>query len=555
MTPDRRAVERELTAPRADFEVVVEEVLGRPVKAYRLRHRRLGQILDRGSDRAGVHVVHGDHRLDFGHVVAMSRAVATGLYRAGLHPGDRVAVLAANNPEWISTFWGTVTVGGVLVGLNGWWSADEAIYGLRDCGARVLVVDEPRYERIKNGLAGCEALEQVYVIGTDSYAELVACPPEGAPEVTVDEDDPAVILYTSGTTGRPRGAVHTHRGVIANSQNIRFSAAVGARLAGQAAPAAPTALVTVPFFHVSGCHAGFVAAMDRGSTVVLPTGRFDPEQVLALIEAHRVTQWSTVPTMVQRVVDHMPSRGYDLSSLAAVGYGGAPSGAELQRRARTVFPGLRGLHIGYGLTETCGAVTINSGAELERAPEAAGRALPIVEVRIDPGERPAGGPGEVQVRGSQLMAGYWPLGSESPITDDGWLSTGDIGYVDAEGLLRLTDRAKDVIIRGGENVYCAEIENRLADHPAITEAAVIGIPHPSLGEEVGAVVLLRPGSEVGPGEVRDWVGAALAHFKVPSALWISDRPLPRNAAGKLIKAQIKQSFLTTDSAAQDAGQL
>jgi long-chain acyl-CoA synthetase len=349
--------------------------------------------------------------------------------------------------------------------------------------------------------------------------------------------------------------VHTHRGVIANAQNTRFNAAVAARMTGQPSPP-PTSLITVPFFHVSGCHAGIVAAMDRGSTAVLPVGRFDPEEVLRLIEDERVTQWNAVPTMVQRVVDHRPSRPYDVSSLAAIGYGGSPSGAELQRRARITFPALRGLHIGYGLTETCGAVTINTGADLDRAPQAAGRALPIVELCIGAPPHPPGESGEVQIRSSQTMAGYWPLGSESPISTDGWLSTGDIGHLD-EDVLHLTDRAKDIIIRGGENVYCAEIENRLADHQAIAEAAVIGVPHPSLGEEVGAVVLPRPGMHITGDEIREWVGSALAHFKVPSTVWFTDSPLPRNPAGKLVKAELRRTLLTeaADSAGQRTGQL
>jgi long-chain acyl-CoA synthetase len=549
----RESLVAELTAPGGVFEVGTEPVRGRAARAYVRRRRSLPELLRAGVAAGGdrVHVVYGSSRLTFADVFASSGAVAAGLSAEGLRPGDRVAVLAANSPEWIVTFWATVRAGGVLAGLNGWWSADEVVHALRDCGARFLVADPERHARVADRLGECPALEAVYVVG-ESFARLSLGAAE-VPDPPVAEDDPAVILYTSGTTGRSRGAVHSHRGLLANCQNMRFNAAL-ASPPGVAPMPSPIALVTVPFFHVSGCHAGFVAGMDRGSTVVLTSGRFDPEQVLELIERERVTQWSTVPAMVARVLDHVPSREYDVSSLASIGYGGAPSGEGLQRRVRERFPGLRGLHIGYGLTETCGSVTINSGAELAAAPQAAGRALPIVELTA--GE--PGSPAEVRVRGSQLMLGYWPLGGsagsaaadqpidvDQPIDADGWLATGDIGYLDAGGVLHLTDRAKDIVIRGGENVYCAEIENRLADHPGIAEAAVVGVPDPTLGELVAAVVVPRPGAPAPTAdEVRDWVGAALARFKVPERVLITERPLPRNAAGKLVKSEIRAGLAT-----------
>lgn len=543
MIPDRRRIEEELTGPGAAFEVERVLVGGCPALAYRQRPRSLRELIAPAAGRDGTHLIHGIRRYSFRDVFRQANAVSRSLRAAGVGPGDRVAVLSANNPEWVSTFWGTVDIGAILVGLNGWWSAEEAAYGLHDCGAKVLVADRPRYERVRHLLSGCPGVDHVYLIGecrtgdgaVRPFEDLVAEPGEELPDVPLEEDEPAVILYTSGTTARPKGAVHSHRAVLGNAMNIRFNATAGARAAGLDTPPPPTALVSVPFFHVSGCHAGFVSAMDRGSTVVIPEGRFDPERILALIETERVTQWSTVPTMVQRVVDHRPSRSYDLSSLAALAYGGAPSGEALQRRARGAFAGLRGMHTGYGLTETCGAVAVNGGAELDAYPLAAGRALPIAELRTDVS-------GEVLVRTSQLMTGYWPPGSPSPITSDGWLRTGDIGHLDADGRLFLTDRAKDIIIRGGENVHCSEIENRLVEHPTVAEAAVVGMPHPTLGEEVHAVVCTRPGAAADPEELRTWVAGALAHFKVPVHVQVSVEPLPRNAAGKLLKNRIRQSM-------------
>jgi long-chain acyl-CoA synthetase len=260
---------------------------------------------------------------------------------------------------------------------------------------------------------------------------------------------------------------------------------------------------------------------------------------MSLIEAERVTTWVTVPTMIWRVVEHPARRRFDLSSVITVAYGGSPAATELQRRIRETFPNLRSQGNAYGLTETSSAATYNAGPELARRPDSVGRPFPIIDVRVvdeQLREVPCGQVGEVLVQGPTLMPGYWndPSGTREAVTD-GWLRTGDLGYLDEEGYLYLTDRAKDLIIRGGENVYCVEIENRLCEHPAIVEAAVIGVPHPTLGEEVKAVVRVEPGSHPSAAEVRDWVSATLADFKVPAHVAFTEEPLPRNASGKLLK--------------------
>jgi long-chain acyl-CoA synthetase len=488
-----------------------------------------------------------------------------------------VAVAAANCPEWCQTFWSAVPSGAVLVGLNGWWKADELLYGLADSGARVLVVDRARYERIEGRLGDCLELRVAYVI--DAEPEDLASPGGtvalrharelfgGEPStslpdiVEIDEDDPAVIFYTSGTTGRPKGAVSSHRGMIANLQDTFYLAVASALLdagsggggsvlggqdGGQSA-----SLLTSPLFHVSGCHSNLVVSFAAGMRLVIPPGRFDPEVAMRTIERERVAVWAAVPTMVWRVVDD-PRRGdFDLSSVVSVAYGGSPSAGELQRKVRETFPNVRSIANAYGLTETSSVATIIGGPDALERPDSVGRPLPIVEAKIvspecataDIGEDaglPTGEVGEVCIKGPILMREYWNKPRETAeVMARGWLRTGDLGRVDVEGFLYITDRAKDMIIRGGENVYCVEIENRLVEEPRIAEAAIVGVPHRILGEEVKAIVRLEPGATMTPEDVRRFVAEALADFKVPAYVEFVDDPLPRNPSGKVLKQVLR----------------
>jgi len=558
--PTSAEVRAQLTGPGGMFEVTTETVLGREMEVYKDRMPSLRSVAEvglmRGDDQT--FLVYGDRTYGFATFVQTANGVAHALReRFGVAKGDRVAVLSQNNPEWCLSFWATVSQGAILVGLNGWWTADEIEYGLQDSGAKVLVADRKRFERIAGSLDEVPALEHVFLVDCSpadlglqddprvhSFAELTTSPTGEFVEEEIAEDDPAVIFYTSGTTGRPKGAVSTHRSMIANLQNTLFNAVAGSMSGGGALPdpgnGQNVSLFTSPLFHVSGCHSTLVVGLLAGLKLVMPTGRFTPEAALELIQEHEVTVWATVPTMVWRVCEHPDRHDYDTSSVRSVAFGGSPSADELQRMVRETFPNVTSTSNAYGLTETSSVATVISGQEAIEKPTSVGPPVPTVKVKvIDPSgaEVPPGETGEVCIAGPILMAGYWnkPEATAEAIDEDGWLHTGDLGHVDGEGFVYITDRKKDMIIRGGENIYCVEIEQRLVTHPDIADAAIIGVPHPELGEEVKAVVQLEDGATLSEADVKQWVADALAAFKVPTYVDLTFDQLPRNASGKLLK--------------------
>ncbi|MEY2421574.1 MAG: steroid-24-oyl-CoA synthetase [Acidimicrobiaceae bacterium] len=552
--PTAAEVKAQLTGPGGPFEIVTEDVRGRPMQVYKDRMTALRQICDIGAARGDqTFIVYGAREVSFREFVSLSNSVSPGLQKFGVGHGDRVAVLSQNNPEWCLSFWGTVNIGAVLVGLNGWWTTDEVVYGLQDSGARVLVADAKRFERIADHLDECPDLEHVFLIDADPsdfgddrrlhrFDELTTAPSDTPPDVPIDEDDYAVIFYTSGTTGRPKGAISTHRSMISNLQNTIYNGVAGAMTGGGAIPQGPTqtvALFTSPLFHVSGCHSTLVVGLLAGLKLIMIEGRFEPQKALELIQDNEVTLWATVPTMVWRVCEDPARHDYDTSSVVSVAFGGSPSADELQRKVHETFPNVRSTTNAYGLTESSSVATAIGGQDAIDKPNSVGPPVPTLElmIRDDKGnEVPTGQAGEVTMYGPLIMAGYWNKPEATAETvRDGWLYTGDIGYVDADGFLFITDRKKDMIIRGGENIYCVEIENRLVEHPAIADAAVFGVPHPELGEEVKAVVQVEPGETITEDEVRAWVRETLANFKVPAYVDITKDKLPRNASGKLLK--------------------
>jgi len=551
-----------LTGPGGPFETHSETIDGVEMTTFAQRFGDLRQVAQFAALAHGdkEFIVYGDRRITFAEFFAQADAMSAALTAAGVAKGDRVAVLSQNNPEWCLAFWATVNIGAVLVGLNGWWTTDEILYGLDDSGAKVLVVDAKRFARIAAEIDGIDTLEHVYLIDVDpadsgstsgkvhAFSDLLATE-AATPTVEIGEEDHAVIFYTSGTTGRPKGAISTHRSMIANLQNTVFlitatTAIINEKAAeaGGTAPDTPTqpvALFTSPLFHVSGCHSTLVVGSLGGLKLVMIEGKFTPEGALRLIQDERVTTWSTVPTMIWRTCEHPDRHEYDTSTVTAVAFGGSPSADELQRRIRETFPNVKGTSNAYGLTETSSVATVLHGDAALTKADSVGLPVPTVRIAISDGRgglAPTGATGEVLIGGPVLMAGYWnkPEATAKAI-QDGWLYTGDVGHIDDDGYLFITDRAKDMIIRGGENIYCVEIENCLVEHDAIADAAIVGVPHEGLGEEVKAFVELAPGATLTADEVQAWVAKHLAPFKVPTYVEFTDDKLPRNASGKLLK--------------------
>jgi len=546
-----RRVEEQLLGPGGIFEIVEEEVMGERMQVVKNRARSLREYLvasaGNGEAEFAAFTEDAEHfrRFTFGEharLVASTAAVLREEY--GVGAGDRVAILGANSPEWLVTFWATVSLGAIAVGLNGWWTAPEIRYGVEDSEPKVLVGDTKRLARL-----GGEDLGVPVVVMEDGFDALWRAHADAPlPDQPIAEDDPAVILYTSGTTGRPKGAINTHRNVIAFVTSNFISGARSMMLAPPPPPDAPPpptscSLVTSPLFHVSGLHAAGVMALAAGLRTVWISGRFDPLVAMKVIESERVTAWGFTGTVLHRLITHPDVDRYDLSSLRTIGGGGSPIAPSLQERAKQVLPQVRKtMAIGYGSTETAALLTSNVGEEYDAHPDSVGRpnATVELEIRDEAGNAvPLGAEGEVCARGPMIMPGYWrrPEDTAATFWPGGWLRTGDIGWID-DGRLYLASRKRDLIFRGGENVYPIEIEHRLESHDRVLEAAVVGVDHPELGQEVKAYVVPVPGADLTSDELRAWCAEALAYYKVPAHWEIRVDPLPRTATGKIVKAAL-----------------
>ena len=553
---DVARVEEELLAPGSPFGLEEVEVGGERMMAFKSRHRTLYDILRNSAGFGDAEYVmatdgNDERRLTFAEHLRLVASVAAALRdRYGVEQGDRVAILGANSPEWIISFWATIALGGVAVGLNGWSTGPEIQYFIDDSEPKVLVADRKRLERLEGAEFGVPVVEI-----ESGFAELERHAPDAPfPDVDVAEDDAAIILYTSGTTGRPKGAINTHRNVcsllaLATFQGIRgvMVAARSAPADAPAEPAPPTCqFMTSPLFHVSGLHAGAVSMLANGVRSVWLTGRFDPAVAMRVIEQERCTGWGVTETVLHRLVNHPDVDKYDLSSVRQIGGGGSPFSPALIDRTRAIFPNARRtVGVGYGQTECAALATVNNGQELIDYPRSVGRPLPTVELEIrDPFDEPLpeGEEGEVCVRGPMVMPGYWrrPEENATTITAGGWLHTGDIGRMEG-GRLYLESRKRDLIFRGGENVYPVEIEKCIENHPDVEECAVIGVDHPELGQAVKAILVARPGHAVDLDDLRRWVGAELAYYKVPTEWEVRDEPLPRNAGGKILKEPLRNA--------------
>lgn len=542
----RDEVVARLTAPGGPFEIGLEDVGGRSMQVFTQRRRSLGQVV-RDSTRFGdaPYLVTAHGSMGFGEHHQRVAALATALRDdLGVRPGDRVAILAANRPDWIQVFWATVSIGAVAVGMNSLWAPAEVHHALRLTRPRVLVADPPR--RALTGPLDPD-LGDLAVVDLDKDLPGLLARHVGAPlpDVAVDEDDPAVILFTSGTSGRAKGATHSHRNVLAALSFHLLNDAVAAELG--APPQSRRFLLATPLFHIAALHNLAVPRLAVGDTAVLHLGRFDVDEVLRLVERERVTNWGAVPTMLSRLVDRAEERGLDdvdLSSLRTVSVSSAPSSPALKERLRDVLPVAgRSLGTTYGLTESSSAATLATPAELLTDPHTVGRAVPTMEVAVRDGDGvsvPAGHEGEIHLRGPLMMLGYWDdsAATAAALDAEGWFRTGDLGTLTDDGHLRVSSRRSDLILRGGENVYPAEVEDQLITHPAVAECIVMGVLDDDLGEAVGAVVVLRDHAEAGVDDLLGHLRPRLARYKLPTRWVLQREPLPRNATGKVMRREV-----------------
>jgi acyl-CoA synthetase (AMP-forming)/AMP-acid ligase II len=544
-----------LTAPGAAFETAEITVRGVALRIWKHVPVTAAEVFIQArayGDRE--FLVYQDERVSYEGFARAVLRLASLLAEQGLNKGDRVALVMRNLPEWPVVFMAALLAGAIVVPLNAWWSGTELGYGILDCGARFVFADAERLARLKDLPP---SVQQVFVTraanpapGVIVLEEVIGVPshwrdlPEGPmPDVALSPEDDATIFYTSGTGGAPKGALGTHRSLTTNIFAMPFSNARNSLRRGEEMPAAHSqriTLVAVPFFHVIGSLSILLPSMAAGGKLVLMR-KFDAEQALALIAREGVTVTGGVPAVALSLLERMES--HDLSSLQLVTFGGAPSPASLPHRIRERLGAMPGQ--GWGMTETSATCTSHSGEDYLHRSASCGPALPVSRLKIVKHgvEQPPGTVGELWAFGPNIVKGYWNRPeATAEVFQDGWLKTGDLAMLDGEGFCTILDRAHDMLIRGGENIYCIEVEDVLTQHPAVADAALVGLSHPHLGEVPAALVQTRPGAQVSEAALRAFAAERLAAFKVPVRVLVSDAALPRNAGGKLVKSELRKAF-------------
>ncbi len=508
-------------------EVANGSYAGHPGLLYRQRPRTFAELLfgvDRWAERT--FLVQGDRRITFGEFFTAVSMARERLEPFGIQPGDRVVLLAYNSPDWVLALWAIWSLGAVPVLGNRWWSEREAEHSISLVAPRAIVTDVP-------DTAGLDiAVLRECFTDASSGVPVVAGP--------ADEESPAVVLFTSGSTGMPKAVELPFRSVVANQQNVLARARQLPHLIPAEGPQ-PVNLISTPLFHI-GAFATLITQTITGGRIVFNAGRFDPGQVLGLIESERIERWGAVPTMAARLLEHPGFDDHDLSSLRSFPLGGAPVPPVLLERLARRLPQLqsRGMVNTWGMTEGGGFFTLAASADLERYPKTVGRPLPTVELRI--GDPDSGGKGEILVRSPTVMLGYLGV-DDGTLGADGWLRSGDLGHINADGYLFIDGRSKDMVIRGGENIACPHVEAALMRHPDVVEAAVIGLPHPDLGEELAAVVVHRPGGRAPTEEeLAEHMANEVAYFAIPTRWKIRDEPLPTIGTEKLNKKSLAAEF-------------
>ncbi len=550
----------ELTSAGQMFEIRTVEVRGVPIREFVHAPANLRDVwLSSAGHGDREYLVYNEERATYAQAHVFVASVANWLSEAGIQPGDRVAISMRNYPEYMMAYWAVVSMGAVVVGMNAWWVPHEMEYGLKDSTPKLLICDKERLQRFQEIREEFPHIQVVAVRVEDElpadvvdWVELINSDPH-LPDAAIDPDDDACIFYTSGTTGNPKGAQLTHRGCTNNIMNLVFANMVQplalARARGEQ-PADPAAgggqmsvLMATPLFHVTANNCVAQSGTLAGAKLV-HMYRWDAGEALRLIEQEGVTNFSAVPMMTREMLMHPDFATRNTSSLKAMGGGGAAMQPDLTRKVRDSMPSAAPSQ-GYGMTETCGIITASAGDYLVDKPESCGRAVPTLEAKCvdDQGDEVAvGTAGELWVRGAPVIKGYLNrVEATAESITDGWLHTGDIAYMDADGFIFLVDRAKDMVLRGGENIYCAEVESAMFSCEGVAECVAFAVDDDRLGEEVGAAIYREAGANLDADALRAHMGVLLAPFKVPRYLWFVDQPLPRNANGKFVKRDVKES--------------
>jgi acyl-CoA synthetase (AMP-forming)/AMP-acid ligase II len=543
----------QLTGPGAPFEIETVDGLRR----YRNAPKTLREALDAGRAHGEAEfAIYEGERWSFNRLFAEADAASAALAAHGVVAGDRVAIAMRNYPEWMAAFIAIANLGAVIVPLNSWGTAGDIAFGLEDSGAGLVICDQSRFDAVA-GRAPALAGSAVIARPADpdhpqSWATFIASfAGAPAPQIEIAGGDPALIMYTSGTSGKPKGAVSSGDAVCQAVFNMECAAIASAMCNGEKISAMlerghpPASLLGIPLFHNSGCHSQFLLNLRGGRRLVMMY-KWDPERALELIEQERITTIAAAPAMLIGLLEHPDFDRRDTSSLFALGVGGAATPPLLRRLVAEKLPG-NYCGTGWGMTETnAQGVSITGDLFYEKV-GSSGRAHPIVdiEVRNDAGKSlPAGETGELWLRTPTTILEYWnrPEANASDFAD-GWYRTGDVGYLDEDGYLYLADRAKDMIIRGGENIYPVEIEHAFLELGAVAEAAVVGIPDERMGENVAAVIRLHDGETMSEDELTAYARGKLAGYKVPSRIVLRHEPLPRNATDKVLKQALREELL------------
>lgn len=557
----------QLTQTGGPFEIAEKSFAGHNYRVYKNTPATVRELLDVARD-------HGDacfldyqgEQWTFKRFFQQVDTIACQLvHRYQVQPGDRIAIAMRNYPEWMTAFTAIVSLGAIAVPLNSWGQKDELEYGLVDAGAGVVFCDQQRFEFIaallpainaKAIVVRSTAAARIDLAVEPGYAETFEQFIDGVSNVEmplfeVDSESPVMILYTSGTTGKPKGAISNHRNIIQAIYNFEVSAMTAAMVNAKTIEAIfakgnPfSALLAVPLFHVSGLYALFLLSL-RGGRKLVMMHKWDPAEALRLIEKQKITTLSVAPNMLMDVVNHPDFDTTDTSSLFALGSGGAATPAHfkelLYQKFDNPYPGT-----GYGMTENNATCAFCSGEAFRYKPNASGTLSPIVDAKTcdqNGMDLPAGSKGEIYIKSPTVVQGYWnnPQASKDIFTH-GWLRTGDIGYIDDENFIFLIDRAKDIIIRGGENISAAEIESCLSEHPAVREGAAFSLPDDAMGEIVAVAIQCNPDQQIDTPSIQQHIREQLAAFKVPSVVVFYSEPLPRNAAGKVLKKVIRDRYL------------